>query len=100
MFERIISMLRSIAFVDAGVAERQNYCIVNDTPHHDTSAKYATGFELRILSFIGVPSMIKDPDTDETIISCQRGRLNTAIIFNQIYTKNSTEISSCRPRCL
>jgi len=31
--------------------------------------------------------MIKDPDTDETIISCQRGRLNTAIIFNQILYK-------------
>ena len=42
---------------------------------------------LRILSFIGVPSMIKDPDTDETIISCQRGRLNTAIIFNHILYK-------------
>lgn len=33
------------AVVDAGVAERQNYCIVNDTPHHDTSVTYTTGFE-------------------------------------------------------
>lgn len=33
------------AIVNAGVAERQNYCIVNDTPHHDTSVTYTTGFE-------------------------------------------------------
>ncbi len=33
------------ALVDAGVAERQNYCIVNNTPHHDASATFATGFE-------------------------------------------------------
>ena len=33
------------AIVDAGVAERQNNCIENGTPHHDISITYSAGFD-------------------------------------------------------